>query len=122
VACFFDLVQIITALMLARILSMFVAQIIGLLLYRRLHPEAPRPFRMWLFPLPAVFALVGWIGVFVTPGLQPGGWKYMVYAFGTILAGFAAYLILAWHKRDWPFAPSQPEAPTGPALEPGKTF
>jgi hypothetical protein len=45
-----------------------------------------------------VFALVGWIGVFVTPGLQPGGWKYMVYAFGTILAGFAAYLILAWHK------------------------
>src|SRR5437868_10172006 len=122
VACFFDLVQIITALMLARILSMFVAQIIGLLLYRRLHPEAPRPFRMWLFPLPAVFALVGWIGVFVTPGLQPGGWKYMVYAFGTILAGFAAYLILAWHKRDWPFAPSQPEATTGPALEPGKTF
>src|ERR1700758_1826592 len=84
VACFFDLVQIITALMLARILSMFVAQIMGLLLYRRLHPEAPRPFRMWLFPLPAVFALVGWIGVFITPGLQPGGWKYMAYAFGTI--------------------------------------
>src|SRR6202008_1195165 len=34
VACFFDLVEIITALMLARILSMFVAQIIGLLIHR----------------------------------------------------------------------------------------
>ena len=82
-------------------------------------PECSR-FLLWLFPLPAVFALVGWMGVFITPGLQPGGWKYMVYAFGTILAGSAAYLILGWHKREWPFAPSQPEAPTGPALEPGE--
>src|SRR5258707_6517969 len=45
IACFFDLVQIITALMLARILSMFVAQIIGLLVYRRFQPGAPRPVR-----------------------------------------------------------------------------
>ena len=103
VSCFFDLVQIITALMLARIFSMFIAQIIGLLVYRKSHPEAPRPFRMWLYPLPALFALVGWLGVFVTPALQPGGWQYMAYAFGTIGLGFTAYLVLAWRKRDWPF-------------------
>jgi amino acid transporter len=103
IACFFDLVQIITALMLARILSMFVAQIIGLLIYRKFQPDAPRPFRMWLYPLPAVFALVGWLGVFVTPALQPGGWLFMAYAFGTIGLGFAAYLLLARRKRDWPF-------------------
>jgi basic amino acid/polyamine antiporter, APA family len=103
ISCFFDLVQIITALMLARILSMFVAQIIGLLIYRRVRPNAPRPFRMWLYPLPAVLALVGWLGVFVTPALQPGGWQYMAYAFGTIGLGFAAYLLLAWRKREWPF-------------------
>jgi amino acid transporter len=108
VACFFDLVQIITALMLARILSMFVAQIIGLLVYRKFRPDQPRPFRMWLYPLPAIFALVGWLGVFVTPGLQPGGWIFMAYAFGTIGLGFAAYLILAWRKGEWPFdQPSQ---------------
>ena len=125
VACFFDLVQIITALMLARILSMFVAQIIGLLLYRKYHPEAPRPFRMWLYPVPALFALAGWLGVFVTPALQPGGWKYMAYAFGTIGAGFAAYLILAWRKQDWPFAPTEPDIPAGtsdPALEAEGSF
>jgi APA family basic amino acid/polyamine antiporter len=102
-ACFFDLVQIITALMMARILSMFVAQIIGLLVYRRYRPEAPRPFRMWLYPLPALFALVGWLGVFVTPGLQPRGWIFLLYAFGTIGMGFAAYFVLAWRKREWPF-------------------
>ena len=109
ISCFFDLVQIITALMLARIFSMFIAQIIGLMIYRKYHPEAPRPFRMWLYPLPALFALVGWLGVFVTPALEPDGWKYMVYALGTIGAGFTAYLILAWRKRDWPFA-AQAEA------------
>jgi APA family basic amino acid/polyamine antiporter len=104
IACFFDLVQIITALMLARILSMFVAQIIGLLIHRRVRPDAPRPFRMWFYPLPALFALVGWLGVFVTPALQPGGWQFMAYAFGTIGMGFAAYLLLAWQKREWPYA------------------
>lgn len=103
VSCFFDLVEIITALMLARILSMFVAQIIGLLIYRRVQPAAPRPFRMWLYPLPALLALAGWLGVFVTPGLQSGGWQYMAYAFGTIGLGFMAYLLLAWRKREWPF-------------------
>jgi amino acid transporter len=106
-ACFFDLVQIITALMLARILSMFVAQIIGLLVHRRYHPEAPRPFRMWLYPLPAIFALVGWLGVFLTPALQPNGWQFMAYAFGTIGLGFAAYFVLAYQKREWPFGEGQ---------------
>jgi amino acid transporter len=110
VACFFDLVQIITALMLARILSMFVAQIIGLLVYRRSRPDAPRPFRMWLYPLPALFALAGWLGVFVTPALQPGGWKFMAYAFGTIGMGFAAYLILASRKKEWPFGKRREDA------------
>lgn len=104
IACFFDLVEIITALMLARILSMFVAQIVGMLIWRRAKPHAPRPFRMWLYPLPALFALVGWLGVFVTPGLQPGGWKFMAYAFGTIGLGFTAYLSMAYWKHEWPFA------------------
>jgi basic amino acid/polyamine antiporter, APA family len=110
ISCFFDLVQIITALMLARILSMFVAQIIGLLIYRRGHPEAARPFRMWLYPLPAVLALVGWLGVFITPALQPGGWQFMAYAFGTIGLGFIAYLVLAWRKGEWPYGQRQPVA------------
>jgi APA family basic amino acid/polyamine antiporter len=111
VACCFDLVQVITALMLARILSMFVSQIIGLLIYRKYRPDAPRPFRMWLYPLPALFALVGWLMVFVTPALQPGGWRYMLYAFGTIILGFAAFLFLAWRKHEWPFGDAGTDLP-----------
>jgi APA family basic amino acid/polyamine antiporter len=103
IACCFDLLEIITALMLARILSMFIAQIVGLLIYRKYHPEAPRPFRMWLYPAPAIFALIGWIGVFATPAVQPGGWHYMAYAFGTIALGFVGYFLFARKRREWPF-------------------
>ena len=120
ISCFFDLVQVITALMLARIFSMFVFQIIGLLLYRTYRPEAPRPFRMWFYPLPALLALGGWLWIFVTPALQPGGWQYMVYALGTIILGFAAFLALAWRKREWPFLPADstlPPASPSPVLE-----
>jgi amino acid transporter len=70
IASLFDLVEIITALILARILIMFVGQIIGLLLLRKRQPEAPRPFRMWLYPLPALFLRTPGLAIH---GLRSGG-------------------------------------------------
>jgi amino acid transporter len=105
IASFFGLVQIITGLILARILVVFCGQIVGLFLLRKYRPEVPRPFRMWLYPIPAVLALVGWLYSFASPAFRPGGWKFMLYAFGTIAAGLVAYFILAQKKREWPFAP-----------------
>lgn len=105
VASFFGLVQIITGLILARILVVFMGQIIGLFILRKYRPEVPRPFRMWLYPIPGILALIGWLYAFVSPAGQPGGWKFMLYAFGTIAAGLVAYFFLSWKKREWPFAP-----------------
>jgi amino acid transporter len=104
IASMFDLVQIITALVLARILVMFVGQIIGLLLLRKRHPEAPRPFRMWLYPLPALFAMVCWLYIFSVQAFEPQGWKYMLYVLAVILSGTGVFLILAQRQRYWPFA------------------
>jgi hypothetical protein len=59
---------------------------------------------MWLYPVPAVVALCGWLYVFVSPAGQPGGWKFMIYAAGTVAAGLAAYFLMAYHRRQWPFA------------------
>jgi amino acid transporter len=103
IASFFGLVQIITALILARVLVVFIGQIVGLFKLHTRH-EINLPFKMWAYPLPAIVALIGWLYVFVSPLSQPGGWKYMLYAFGTIAAGLVAYLALAARKRDWPFA------------------
>jgi APA family basic amino acid/polyamine antiporter len=104
IASLFSLVQIITALVLARILLMFVAQIVGLLLLRRRHPDAARPFRMWLYPLPALFAMASWIYIFLVQAFEPGGWRYMLYVLAVIGSGVALFLILARRQAYWPFA------------------
>ena len=105
VASFFTLQDIITALILARLLVVFGGQIIGLFILRRYRPEVPRPFKMWFYPVPAVLALAGWLYAFGSGVADPeNGWKFALYAFGTIAAGLVAYFILAWKKRDWPFA------------------
>ena len=104
VASLFDLVQIITALILARILIMFVGQIIGLLLLRKRHPETPRPFRMWLYPLPALLAMGSWLYIFLVQAFEPQGWRYMLYVLAVFVSGTGLFLLLARRQRYWPFA------------------
>ena len=104
IASFFELAQIITALILARLLIQFVGQIIGLFLFRKRYSDAQRPFKMWLYPVPALLALLGWLYVFCSPLSQPGGWTFITYALATLVAGVCVYLILANKRRDWPFS------------------
>jgi len=104
IASLFDLAQIITAMILARLLIQFVGQIIGLFVFRRRRPDAERRFKMWLYPVPAVVALIGWLYVFWSPAAKPGGWMYIFYAFVTVAAGLAVFLLLAWRRRGWPFS------------------
>jgi amino acid transporter len=61
--CFFSLGEVIAGLVVLRILVQFLAQHIGVLWMRRTQPQRPRPFRMWLYPLPPLLALLGfgWI-------------------------------------------------------------
>ena len=103
IASLFDLVQIITALLMARILIMFVGQTIGLLLLRKNHPEVPRPFRMWLYPLPAFFAMGCWIYIFLVQVFEPQGWHYVLYVLAVLISGIALFLMLARRQRYWPF-------------------
>jgi amino acid transporter len=103
IASFFGLAEIITALVLARLLVQFVGQIVGLFILRKYRPEVERPFKMWLYPVPAVLALLGWLYVFLSPAAQPGGWKFILYALGTVGAGLVTYFVMAWKQRYWPF-------------------
>jgi amino acid transporter len=102
-ASFFNLADIITGLVVARILIQFVGHTIGLFVLRRRKPPVKLPFKMWLYPAPAIMALIGWLCIFFAPILGPGGWKYLVYASSTIGAGVALYFVLASKRRDWPF-------------------
>jgi amino acid transporter len=59
VFCFFSLADVIAALVVLRILLQFALQHIGVIVLRIRRPEMRRPFRMWLYPLPPLLALVG---------------------------------------------------------------
>jgi amino acid transporter len=59
VCCFFSLGQVIAALVVVRIVMQFSLQHVGVMLLRKRRPEMRRPFRMWMYPLPPIAALVG---------------------------------------------------------------
>jgi amino acid transporter len=104
VGSLFPLMDVIYALLTTRILVQFIGQIGALVWLRRQAPRMERPYRMWLYPLPAVVALAGWIFIFATAG------KLAIYtSLGTTVAGIAAFLVWSRRSRTWPFnAPSSP--------------
>src|SRR5436190_14118215 len=61
--CFLRLADVIAALVVIRILVQFLAQIVGVMILRRRRPEMARPFKMWLYPVPAIAALCGFVYV-----------------------------------------------------------
>ncbi len=97
-ASFFALDEVIKALMTARILIQFIGQILALAFLRRYRADLPRPFRMYLYPLPAIVAFIGWICVFMSAGI-----KYIAYGLLTLVLGGAAFLVMSKGRRAWPF-------------------
>jgi amino acid transporter len=63
--CFFSLGDVIAALVVLRILLQFLMQHVGVMMLRRTRPEMKRPFRIWLYPLPPLLALLGFTYILV---------------------------------------------------------
>ena len=59
--------HIIAGILSIRAIIPFMAQIVGSIVLRVRQPERPRPFRMWLYPLPAIVALGLWSYVVISP-------------------------------------------------------
>ena len=98
--CFFRLADVIAALVVIRIMVQFLAQIVGLLMLRTTRPDVSRPFRMWLYPVPAVVAIVGFLYVlFMRPNFQ----KEIKYAVVLIFVGTAIYLARSFRRGEFPF-------------------
>jgi amino acid transporter len=97
-ASFFSLEDVIMALMAARILIQFIGHTIALFLIRAHRKDIERPFKMWLYPLPAWISLAGYSYVFVTLGAQ-----FILFGLATLLAGTLVYLVAARQQKEWPF-------------------
>jgi APA family basic amino acid/polyamine antiporter len=95
---FIDLSTLIDALLTTRILVQFIGQIGAVMLLRRVKPASEFPFRMWLYPLPALIALAGWAFLFWTTGfwLKVGGLI-------ALFLGILVFLIWSRAHKTWPF-------------------
>jgi APA family basic amino acid/polyamine antiporter len=100
VFCFFSLAQVITLLVVIRILLQFLLQQVGVIWLRIREPELQRPFRMPLFPLPPILAIAGFLFVLA---YRPNPMKELGVALGIAVVGTAIYMVRARRRRDWPF-------------------
>ena len=97
---FLSLGMVIDALMTTRILVQFIGQIAAQYLLRKNNPDGHRPFKMWLYPLPSLIALFGWIFAFATSDKRA-----IFFGLGTLVAGLVLFLVWARQTRRWPFDP-----------------
>lgn len=95
---------VIGAILAMRLLVQFIGQAVGVILLRRRWPPERLPFKMWLYPLPAVLTMLGWAGLFLSTG-KARWWGLLVIALGIV-----AYLARARMAREWPFGPPRAEA------------
>lgn len=100
VATLFTLIPlgtVITSLVIIRSTVQFMGQNIGLYLLRRNRPDLPMPFKMWLYPLPGIVALAGWLFIFFT------GRQFILLGGAFLVSGVIAFLIHQRRAREWPF-------------------
>jgi amino acid transporter len=99
--CFFSLKEVVTLLVVIRILLQFLLQQAGVIWLRIREPNLPRPFKIPLYPLPPLLAMAGFIFVLAyrpNPLLELGA-AAAIAATGTVI-----YMVRARHRREWPFA------------------
>jgi len=100
IGTFFDLTEVINMLLAASIIVQSIAQIAALVVLRKRQPQLERPYKQWLYPVPCVIALLGWIYVYVSAStlslILSGVW---------IIAGLVVFATWARLNRSWPFAP-----------------
>jgi amino acid transporter len=87
--CFFSLADVIAALVVLRILLQFGLQHVGVMVLRVRRPEMPRPFRIWLYPLPPLVALAGFGYIVVS---RPNFRRELLLAGFVAVAGTVVFL------------------------------
>ncbi len=94
----FKLGDVIKAILAMRLLLQFIGQAVGVMILRRRWPSSRLPYKMWLYPLPALVTILGWAALFVATGK-----KFAIGGVLVILAGITVYLVQARVRREWPF-------------------
>jgi amino acid transporter len=98
----FTLATIINAAVATLVVIQSLAQVAAIVVLRRRQPHLVRPYRQWLYPVPTVVALVGWVYVYVS-----ATWLSIGLSLCWIALGCVAFLGYAKTEHTWPFGPRE---------------
>jgi len=102
-----DLETSIAGILAVRLIVQFIGQAVGVMLLRKRFGTDRLPFKMWLYPLPAVLTMIGWAWLFWHTGAARK-WGLL-----EIVMGVLAFLVWTAAMKQWPFEKN----PTGVASE-----
>nr|WP_225956181.1 APC family permease [Amycolatopsis lexingtonensis] len=98
----FTLTDVINAAVATLVIIQSLAQVAAIWTLRRRQPDLKRPYRQWLYPVPTLLALVGWVYIYVSATPLSIG-----LSLGWIALGALAYLAYAKAENTWPFGPKE---------------
>lgn len=98
--CLFRLQELISALIITRIVFQFLLQGIGLIAFRKHLGGEPNPFRMPWYPVPALLAIAGFLFVL---SHRSNGYAEIEFAGLLLLSGLMIYLVRSGVRHEWPF-------------------
>jgi fructoselysine transporter len=94
----FRMGDVISGVLAMRILVQFIGQAIGVVLLRQRNGTAHLPYKMPLYPLPVILAVLMWLFVFYATGMQ------IILSFLILItAGIIVYFVFAKYTRQWPY-------------------
>jgi amino acid transporter len=95
----------IAGILAVRLIVQFIGQTAGLIILRRRWGPEKFPFKMWLYPVPAVLTIIGWSWLFWHTG-PARKWGLLQIAMGVV-----AYLVWSWDRKQWPFKETGDQKP-----------
>jgi fructoselysine transporter len=96
-----DLETSIAGILAVRLIVQFIGQSVGVMLLRKRLGAERLPFKMWLYPLPAVLTMIGWAWLFWHTGAARK-WGLL-----EIVLGVLAFLVWTATMKQWPFEKNQ---------------
>jgi fructoselysine transporter len=90
----FKMKDVITAIITMRIIIQFIGQSVGVIYWHKNKPDDMRPYKMWLYPLPAIIGIIIWLFILFT-----SPWIYIASAAAIITAGIIVFYTVIWPKE-----------------------
>ena len=90
--------DVIIGILAMRIIVQFIGQAVGVMLLRKRNGTKNLPYKMPLYPLPVIIAIIIWITLFCCTGLKS------IISFGIVIGtGIIVYFIQAKVNYKWPY-------------------